>query len=151
MWKRIVALATLLLTHSATAIYEDQSGSFDWHHRYIGHVTEAHFLGKKPGFCAITSQKAVSCLELKNGSITWRRALDDSDAIQGSAYSEKHSLVYTLSHSAKYLRAWDVSDGQLRWEAPTGAAQHLGAALLASASQPVLYVAAGGYIQVLFA
>lgn len=143
----IAALFTLLLVHSVAGLYQDQAGTFDWHRQYLGAITDAHLLSKRA--CGISEQKAVGCLELSDGSIAWRKVLDDADGVQASAHSEKHSLYYTVSHGAAYLRAWDVSDGQLRWEVPlSGAAPGAGAALAVSRSGSALFVASGPSMQV---
>ena len=69
----LVVLGTLATT--ATAIYEDQVGSFDWHKEHLGRVTHATFAGSnanKRAFVA-TEQGAVGALDYNTGEIGTRR------------------------------------------------------------------------------
>ena len=105
-------LAVLLLALvPAWAIFEDQAGSFDWYRSYVGPITDAQ-LGSKPRVFIASSQNVVGSLNLRDGSIAWRKLLDG--AVDGIALVEEASLVLSLSDGK--LRAFDQAEGGLRWE-----------------------------------
>ena len=105
-------LAVLLLALvPAWAIFEDQAGSFDWYRSYVGPITDAQ-LGSKPRVFIASSQNVVGSLNLRDGSIAWRKLLDGP--LDGIALVEEASLVLSLSEGK--LRAFDQAEGGLRWE-----------------------------------
>ena len=65
----LLVLGTLATT--ATAIYEDQVGSFDWHKEHLGRVTHATFAGSKANKRAFvaTEQGAIGSLDFNTGDI----------------------------------------------------------------------------------
>ncbi len=65
----LLVLGTLATT--ATAIYEDQVGSFDWHQERLGRVTHATFAGSKANKRAFvaTEQDAIGSLDFNTGDI----------------------------------------------------------------------------------
>ena len=65
----LLVLGTLATT--ATAIYEDQVGSFDWHKEHLGRVTHATFAGSKANKRAFvaTEQGAIGSLDFNTGAI----------------------------------------------------------------------------------
>lgn len=65
----LLVLGTLATT--ATAIYEDQVGSFDWHQERLGRVTHATFAGSKANKRAFvaTEQGAIGSLDFNTGDI----------------------------------------------------------------------------------
>ena len=104
---------------SASALFEDQSHEgahrVDWIQRHVGPLTSANILQKHPRVVIGTSQNVIGSLNLRDGSIAWRRGLGEEGdlavlSIDGS------QLVISVSNGAEsMIRAWDQNTGALRW------------------------------------
>lgn len=104
-------LLALCLPSSILAIYEDQAGSFDWHFQHVGPVSSAA-LGSKPRVFVGTSQKVVSSLNLRDGTIAWRKLIGEQ--IVATVVVDEVSLL--LAITAGKIMAFDQAEGGLRWE-----------------------------------
>ena len=96
----------LVLAPFVAAVYEDQAGSFDWHRAQVGPVTSAH-LGSKPRVFVGTSQNVIGSLNLRDGSIAWRKILDGP--LSSLALVDDASLF--VSFAGGKIRAFDQSEG----------------------------------------
>ncbi|KAJ8486416.1 hypothetical protein OPV22_018901 [Ensete ventricosum] len=118
---RLGFVILLLLFFSATlsaALYEDQVGLADWHHKYIGKVKHAVFHTQKTGRKRVvvsTEENVVASLDLRTGFIFWRNVLGKNDDIDQVDIA-LGKYVVTLSSGGSILRAWNLPDGQMIWE-----------------------------------
>ena len=104
-------LLALCLPSAILAIFEDQAGSYDWHLQHVGPVTSAS-LGSRPRVFVGTTQKVVSSLNLRDGTIAWRKLIGEH--IVGTVVVDEVSLL--LAISARKIMAFDQAEGGLRWE-----------------------------------
>lgn len=118
----LALLACLALAPAGThALYEDQAGSFDWHQQLVGPVTTASLHPSKPRAFVGTSRSVVGSLNLRDGSIAWRRLLEDGDQLDTLLLLDRPALVVSVSGGGRVVRAWDQNEGGMRWEALLGA------------------------------
>lgn len=116
----------LFLIASASAIYEEQAGGFDWLQQHVGEITLAKFAARNQLKLYVAStSNAIAALNLRDGSLAWRRVLDDKDNIIDVALLTKPSAFVTLSSGGKMLRAWSTGDGGLLWEKAVHSGIHL--------------------------
>ncbi|KAK9102760.1 hypothetical protein Sjap_020014 [Stephania japonica] len=100
------------------ALYEDQVGLMDWHHKYIGKVKHAVFHTQKAGRKRVvvsTEENVVASLDLRRGDIFWRHVLGKNDVIDEIDIA-MGKYVISLSSEGSVLRAWNLPDGQMVWE-----------------------------------
>ncbi len=98
----------------ALGLYEDQAGSFDWHIQNVGPLQHALLHGKQPRAFVGTSERIVAALNLRDGTLAWRRMLDEK--IDSLLMADGASLVVSISGGGSRVRAWDHHDGGMRWE-----------------------------------
>ncbi|XP_042445968.1 ER membrane protein complex subunit 1-like [Zingiber officinale] len=109
----------LLLSTFSSALYEDQVGLADWHQKYIGKVKHAVFHTQKTGRKRVvvsTEENVFASLDLRTGNIFWRHVLGKDDQIDQIDIA-LGKYVITLSSGGSILRAWNLPDGQIVWEA----------------------------------
>jgi hypothetical protein len=118
--------ATLsLLSKTATALYAEDAGSFDFLVATTGHgVTK--FAQAAFGGAVITSDAASSCYvasrSIETGEMQWRRnvcAIPSDD--QSHAVVVLGDFVYTVDSTGS-VRAWTAAEGNLVWDAQVNAA-----------------------------
>jgi hypothetical protein len=107
----LLALAVFAL--GAAARFEDQAGAYDWYKQHIGIVSSAQFHPSKPRVCVTTEQSVVGCLNLRDGSIAWRKLLQAAGGTPSVAYLESATALVTAS--GDYLRVFDL-EGGLKWQ-----------------------------------
>eukprot|EP00955_Chlamydomonas_euryale_P098597 365157-Chlamydomonas_euryale.AAC.23 len=119
-WCTLLALALLLasLAPSAHALYQDLAGTFDWHLANVGPITCGGLHGSKPRAFVGSTQDVVASLQLRDGSIAWRRVLPEK--LDDVVVLEDPALVLSVSGSGSRVRAWDQGDAGMRWEAFIG-------------------------------
>ncbi|EJD76132.1 PQQ enzyme repeat family protein [Loa loa] len=109
--------ATVFTTISA--IYEDQIGKFDWHHKYVGCARELHMERLKgtklPHIFVSTEADMVASLKASTGQIAWRQQLERASALQLS-FSPAAKLLITVTKENEVVRAWNRDSGVLVWE-----------------------------------
>lgn len=106
----ILALAPFV----TEALYEDQAGTFDWYKAQVGPITSVH-LGSKPRVFIGTSENVIGSLNLRDGSIAWRKLIDGP--LVGDALIDDTSLF--ISYAGGKIRAFDQTEGGMRWEQPS--------------------------------
>ncbi|GIL85172.1 hypothetical protein Vretifemale_13572 [Volvox reticuliferus] len=106
-------LVALAAVQGATAMFEDQAGTYDWYRQHIGLISSASFHPSKPRVCFATAQSVVGCLNLRDGSLAWRKALGSSISSPSSLLLPKSSSFVTVTEG--YLRAFDL-EGNLLWQ-----------------------------------
>ncbi|KAJ7965963.1 ER membrane protein complex subunit 1 [Quillaja saponaria] len=114
-----VLLLFISCTKLSFSLYEDQVGLMDWHQQYIGKVKHAVFHTQKTGRKRVlvsTEENVVASLDLRHGEIFWRHVLGPNDVIDGLDIA-LGKYVITLSSDGTLLRAWNLPDGQMVWEA----------------------------------
>ncbi|KAF5207425.1 Er membrane protein complex subunit [Thalictrum thalictroides] len=102
----------------SSALYEDQVGLMDWHHKYIGKVKQAVFHTQKAGRKRVivsTEENVIASLDLRRGEIFWRHVLARNDVIDAIDIT-LGKYVITLSSEGSVVRAWNLPDGQMIWE-----------------------------------
>jgi hypothetical protein len=116
------ALLALVLVAPCYALFEDQAGTYDWYKAYVGHVVGGAFHRTRPRVYLGTAQGVAGSLNLRDGSIAWRQKLDETSGVQSTLLldgsGKEEQLFFTLTDG--HLRAWDPSDGYLKWQADTG-------------------------------
>ncbi len=112
-----VVVAVLLLSEHAVAIFEDQAGQLDWYKPFVGPVTSATLHRKLPRLFLGTQRNVVGSLQMRDGSIAWRRLLEEGDTIDATQIIDSpSSMLLSLSGNGSTLRAWDQVDGSLKWQ-----------------------------------
>ncbi|CAI0441349.1 unnamed protein product [Linum tenue] len=115
----LLLLSLLSITAPAFSLYEDQVGLADWHQKYIGKVKDAVFHTQKTGRKRVvvsTEENVIASLDLRHGEIFWRHVLGPNDVIDRIDIA-MGKYVITLSSEGSILRAWNLPDGQMVWEA----------------------------------
>lgn len=125
-----LASVILLCMQLAYGLYEDQAGSFDWHMQNVGPFKTAYMHSRQPRAFVATSQNVVASLNLRDGSIAWRKLLVED--IDGMLMVDSASMLITVSGAGSKIRGWDQADGGQLWEtsldaASTGLSFSLGA------------------------
>ncbi|KAJ6793419.1 ER membrane protein complex subunit 1 [Iris pallida] len=111
-------LLVVSFSHLSSALYEDQVGLADWHHKYIGKVKQAVFHTQKTGRKRVvvsTEENVIASLDLRRGDIFWRHVLGKDDVVDQIDIA-LGKYVVTLSSKGGVLRAWNLPDGLLIWE-----------------------------------
>lgn len=140
--------ACLLLVSGASALFEDQAGTFDWYKSYVGHVLQAEFHRTKPRLFVGTEPGVVGALNLKDGSIAWRHKLGaDGQSLVATRVLDSQALVLTLT-SGCMLQAWEMVEGTLRWEVAASKCDSKPSLAIGSGNSPSVLLLAGGQIQV---
>ncbi|CDP15321.1 unnamed protein product [Coffea canephora] len=114
----LLFLFFLSLSHLTFSLYQDQVGLMDWHQQYIGKVKHAVFHTQKAGRKRVvvsTEENVIASLDLRRGEIFWRHVLGSNDTVNELDIA-LGKYVITLSSGGKYLRAWNLPDGQMIWE-----------------------------------
>lgn len=128
-----VLLGLLLALATASALYEDQAGKWDWRQRFVGRVKQisSYHLSSAQSIVVTTDKNVLASIFVRNGSINWRQVFErrDSDlpsnAINAVSSGDEHyglntkaepqSLI-TVSGNGRYVRSWDPLFGVLEWE-----------------------------------
>ncbi|KAK9142696.1 hypothetical protein Syun_012096 [Stephania yunnanensis] len=111
-------LISLFAPNPTVALYEDQVGLMDWHHKYIGKVKHAVFHTQKAGRKRVvvsTEENVIASLDLRRGDIFWRHVLGKNDVIDAIDIV-MGKYVISVSSKGSVLRAWNLPDGQMVWE-----------------------------------
>jgi hypothetical protein len=108
---RLALLAAVCSLAVVQAVFEDQLGSKDWYKQQIGAVTSAAFHQNKPRVCVATAQSVVGCLNLRDGSVVWRKLVGTEPGAATSVALTGHGL---LAADGQYMRAFDL-EGNLKW------------------------------------
>ena len=132
-----IALLWLCTLQLSLALFEDQSGTFDWYKQQVGPITSAAFHKNKPRLYVGTQQGVVGSLHLRDGGIEWRRHLGMDEQLDATAIVDRPGLLLSLSQQATVLRAWDQNEGALRWESRLSPQSQQ----LLGSTKPVLHVA----------
>ncbi|XP_071489388.1 ER membrane protein complex subunit 1-like [Diadema antillarum] len=103
------------------ALYEDQTGKFDWRHQYVGSVKFSAFeqsKHKRQIFVA-TESNVLASINLA-GQLNWRHILrrGQDGVISTMIYSPADAGIVTLSGRGRLLRVWNSTTGYLKWETP---------------------------------
>lgn len=141
---KTLLLLGLLLAPLTLALYEDQASTFDWWKPFVGPVNSAAFHKHKPRLYVGTQEGVVGALNLRDGSIAWRRKL------AGPAQTLLlDSPAVLVSLAGGLLQAWDHTEGTLKWEADLGQAAAQQASMVLVPGEPAkVAVLGGGQIQV---
>lgn len=143
---RACALLLALMPSASLALFEDQAGSFDWYKQHIGQISNAAFHPTKPRVCVSTRRSVVGCLNLRDGSIAWRKHMGDDD-LNGFAVAEKPATLLALTGST-VLQAFDTADGFLRWQKRLAAPQGDSSAAAVAATAKGVVVLRQGDVKV---
>ncbi|KAF1768077.1 hypothetical protein GCK72_008038 [Caenorhabditis remanei] len=114
---RLPLLVTITLIASATAIFEDQVGKFDWRKQLIGCPARVDFdkVGSKSDRLLIsTEQSILSSLVLNTGNIGWRRIMEDSNQVvqpNGLTFTKDQEYIYSISSDGRSIRVWHKNNG----------------------------------------
>lgn len=114
-------LALLVCTASVHAIFEEQARRYTWHQQFVGRVRLARMAAKPRSDVFVATEKGVlAALSPKDGSVAWRKAFAEGDAI--THLEVEGGRVFTLSGGGQYLRAFNAENGQMLWQAALGTA-----------------------------
>ncbi len=113
MQRSSILFLVLCALGGAAALYEDQAGTYDWYQQHVGLVSNAVFHPSKPRICVTTEQDVVGCLNLRDGSIAWRKLLSGGSVRVGSVSTlSPHAIITT---AGGFLRYFDL-EGNLKWQ-----------------------------------
>jgi hypothetical protein len=110
----VAAVLIISLAGPATAIYEDQAGTFDWYKQFVGRPQSVLFSPGKERVFLSTQQNLLASLQTKTGTVSWRRRYTDQDSLDGVLVLQSPSLALAASNGGKTLRAWDAMEGGFR-------------------------------------
>lgn len=107
-----------LFLSTATAIFEDQAYSTDWHISLLGRsIPDSTFFhqpqidSKASLIYTLTEQHVLGAIKPKDGSLVWRTALEGEG--KGIARKSTEKIVSGLGGNVQTRRA---ADGKLVWE-----------------------------------
>ncbi|MEW5302534.1 MAG: hypothetical protein WDW36_005311 [Sanguina aurantia] len=144
----LTVLLVTLAFHASAALFADQDGEVNWHQTHLGIPAHASFSPLKPRACLVTQQHTVGCVNLRDGSIAWRKRFGDGETLDALLQLDKPAHLVTASKLGP-VRAFDASEGFLVWErqlASKGAVLLSGVA--AGDSGTHLIVVAPGMVQI---
>lgn len=110
----LVVLVACILS-PVSSLFADQSGEVDWYQQHLGLVQHASFHPTKPRACLTTQQHTVGCVNLRDGSIAWRKRFGDGDSFDALLQLEKPAHLVTASYAGS-VKAFDAAEGFLVWE-----------------------------------
>lgn len=96
----------------AAALYEDEAGVNDWHKENLGRISALHAPANGDRLLVASEAAVIAALDAKDGSIAWRRVLDERDTIRAAIPVGDRALL-TLTGTAGVARLWDSADGSL--------------------------------------
>lgn len=111
----LLVILVACILNPASSLFADQSGEVDWYQQHLGLVQHASFHPTKPRACLATQQHTVGCVNLRDGSIAWRKRFGDSDSFDALLQLDKPAHLVTASHTGS-VRAFDAVEGFLAWE-----------------------------------
>lgn len=98
------------------ALYEDQSGTFDWYRQQLGQVTTAQLHAGSNRLAVATAGNLMGLVHYHNGTISWRRTHTAQDPLDTIVTFQKPAVVVAVSRRGAYLRGWEPSKGLLKWQ-----------------------------------
>ncbi|KAI7872624.1 uncharacterized protein EV154DRAFT_529119 [Mucor mucedo] len=124
--KRGLSLLLLGLLHvvvPATAIYESQAGTFDWHHTWVGHPHEAVKIDNDH-IAVYTEKNIIASLNTHSGAVEWRQILEN----ELDHFVATDAGILTVSSLPERAQFWNQTNGQLIWEYTLSESEIFGAA-----------------------
>lgn len=120
----LLLLVLLLCAASAHGLAKEQAGRYTWHQQYVGAATLAASDSKpRARVYVATERNVLAALSPKDGSVVWRKAFADDDAV--ARLEAAGGRVFTLSGGGQFLRAFDAGEaapGRMLWQAALGTA-----------------------------
>ncbi|OZJ04568.1 hypothetical protein BZG36_02721, partial [Bifiguratus adelaidae] len=99
------------------ALYEDEAGSRDWHHKWIGKVQEASFDHVFSRSVVVSTERnVVASLSLADGGVVWRHVAKEDHKV-AMASSGNTVAIVDASSNALTVRNVAITNGRLHWEA----------------------------------
>ncbi|XP_048033644.1 ER membrane protein complex subunit 1 isoform X1 [Megalobrama amblycephala] len=142
-WLVVRLAISVSLLYTASAVFEDQVGKFDWRQQFIGKVRfalfDTHSQASKKLLVA-TDKNVFASLNSRTGDLFWRHV--DKTGPEGhiDALLMYGQDAVVVVGNGRLLRSWETTVGGLKWEAvlDTGSFQ---AAALVGVQDFVKYVA----------
>ncbi|KAI7900808.1 uncharacterized protein BX663DRAFT_562854 [Cokeromyces recurvatus] len=107
----LILLGLLYIIIPVIAIYENEAGTYDWHHKWVGHPREAFKIDDNH-IAVYSEQNVIAALEINNGAIEWRQVLENElDHVVAS-----EAGIFTVSSNPERAQFWNKTNGQLMWE-----------------------------------
>lgn len=126
--KPLVLVLLLSLLGTATCLFEDQIGIWDWKQSYVGKIKFFHplSLSKSQTNLIGSESNVVSSIYLRNGTVKWRMALEPKGSLQAFAIDDEQDGLHVDEYSNKelitvnsdglFVRSWQPVTGALSWE-----------------------------------
>uniref|UniRef100_A0A8C1BJ26 ER membrane protein complex subunit 1 n=1 Tax=Cyprinus carpio carpio TaxID=630221 RepID=A0A8C1BJ26_CYPCA len=142
-WLVVRLAISVSLLYTASAVFEDQVGKFDWRQQFIGKVRfalfDTHSQASKKLLVA-TDKNVFASLNSRTGDLFWRHVdkIGPEGHIDALLMYGQDAVVVT--GNGRLLRSWETTVGGLKWETvlDTGSFQ---AAALVGVQDFVKYVA----------
>ncbi|KAI8636019.1 hypothetical protein BD408DRAFT_448750 [Parasitella parasitica] len=107
----LLGLFLLQFALPSAAIYENQAGTFDWHHTWIGHPREAIKIDFEH-IAVYSERNIIASLNIENGAVVWRQVLEN----QLDHFVATEAGILTVASSPERAQFWNSTNGQLIWE-----------------------------------
>ncbi|KAJ1562334.1 hypothetical protein HK096_011246 [Nowakowskiella sp. JEL0078] len=103
------------------ALFSDQQGVLDWHRKLIGSphslILSESRSSLKNSILVYSNKNILANLNLKTGSIAWRKSLDNESPLILVSHDISTSLVFSLKSPNVFVaRLFDSSSGFLLWQ-----------------------------------
>ncbi|RUS18379.1 hypothetical protein BC938DRAFT_476004, partial [Jimgerdemannia flammicorona] len=139
----LLLLVLLLASTRVGAIYENQAGVKDWHHKWIGRPRFSlfHDNDDQTHLFAATELGVIASLNTTSGDIAWRHILNEPVYV----LTAKGGNLLSLSGST--ARLWEASTGFLVWERATSPNKVVPGTAFFADNGNVLTLTAGSTVQ----
>ncbi|RUO96140.1 hypothetical protein BC936DRAFT_142555 [Jimgerdemannia flammicorona] len=139
----LLLLVLLLASTRVGAIYENQAGVKDWHHKWIGRPRFSlfHDNDDQTHLFAATELGVIASLNTTSGDIAWRHILNEP------VYALTAKGGNLLSLSGSTARLWEASTGFLVWERATSPNKVVPGTAFFADNGNVLTLTAGSTVQ----
>ncbi|KAI9478581.1 MAG: hypothetical protein EXX96DRAFT_571423 [Benjaminiella poitrasii] len=107
----LLLLGMLYVAFPVLAIYESEAGSYDWHHKWVGHPREAFKIDENH-IAVYSEQNIIAALNTENGGIEWRQVLEN----ELDHFVASEAGIFTVSSNPERAQFWNKTTGQLIWE-----------------------------------
>ncbi|XP_021329317.2 ER membrane protein complex subunit 1 isoform X1 [Danio rerio] len=132
-WLVVRLAISVSLLYTASAVFEDQVGKFDWRQQYIGKVRfalfDTHSQASKKLLVA-TDKNVFASLNSRTGDLFWRHV--DKTGPEGhiDALLMHGQDAVVVVGNGRLLRSWETTVGGLKWETVLDSGSFQAAALV---------------------
>ncbi|KAK0406704.1 hypothetical protein QR680_018744 [Steinernema hermaphroditum] len=121
-WLQLLVL--LSFTGTALGLFADQAGKFDWSRKLIGCpkqiILDKSISGNGGQLLVLSEENVVGSIDVNSGDIKWRHFQESQADLTSSIVTTERFVIAAVA-GGKLLRAWDKTNGLMKWEVPLSA------------------------------